>query len=262
MVRRIAVVVGLWGTLLPVQVAAQLQPGVGQVLPAFGARFSATDMLATTTRIAYYPPEFVDAFGPPPPEVHEDEDVNPVSTEISLDPGTFFGLRYAYNVTRRLAVEVEFNTGISVFVIQMLELLPEMEGEPQFETTTLDARIYQYFLNLSYHVGRWRAVHPFLSLGVGGQTMNLRQKGAIKTDPIKDAAVMAGIGIHFRGNDRLGIRLELRDFMYNFYFDNQFANDLSYLIVANRDVGRAVAVADPRFQNDLVLTLGFQVRVH
>jgi hypothetical protein len=151
---------------------------------------------------------------------------------------------------------------VSVFVIQMLDLA-QVTGEPQFETTTTDARIWRYNLNLAYHMGNWRWFHPFLLGGVGAQIMDLRQKGAIKTDPIKDRTAMFGGGLYFHANDRLALRAELRDFMYKFSFDNQFANpDESWKIVHRRDVGLAVAAAQPTLQHDLAITLGFHLRIH
>ncbi|MFQ5599182.1 MAG: hypothetical protein ACE5G2_01370 [Candidatus Krumholzibacteriia bacterium] len=232
--------------LQPSDSRAQLVPGKHSVMPQFGATFATTDLLAATTLVP---------FGPPP-----HDEINPVSTEMTLDPGVFAGARYAYNLTRRLALEAEFGLGVSVFAIQMLELQEEMEGEPQFETTTTDARVFQYFVNLSYFFGPWEAVHPFVTLGVGSHSLDLRQKGPVNPDPVIDRAFMAGLGLLFHANDRLGIRVELRDFMYNFHFDNQFVSDLAGQIVSNRDIGLVTEVAGPRFQNDLVLSLGFMVR--
>ena len=232
--------------LMPATAWAQLVPGQGHVLPTFGTCVAGTDLLASTTPIEF------DHKGPP---------INDVSTSIGLDPGMYLGLRYTYNLNRRLAVEAEASYSVSGFVIEMLELVPDATGEPQFETTTTDARVYQLFADLAYHIGDW-PVHPFVTLGIGWHNMDLRQKGDIKTDPIKDVACRVGLGLLFRGNDRLGIRAEIRDVMYNFYFDNQFAGSASGQIVSNRDVGLAVAAAGPRFQNDLAITLGFEVRVH
>ena len=69
------------------------------------------------------------------------------------------------------------------------------------------------------------------------------------------------MGLTFRATDRLGIRVEVRDFMYNFSFDNQFVDPVrSRLLVANRpDFYNTTSKAGPRFQNDLALSLGFQV---
>jgi outer membrane protein with beta-barrel domain len=233
--------------LLPASAWAQLVPGQGHVLPTFGTCVAGTDLLASTTPIQF------DHTGQPP--------FNPVSTSIGLDPGLYLGLRYTYNLTRRLAVEGEASYSVSGFVIEMLELIPGATGEPQFETTTTDAHVYQLFADLAYHIGNW-PVHPIVTLGIGWHDMDLRQKGELKTDPIKDVACRVGLGVLFRGNDRLGIRAEIRNVMYNFYFDNQFAGAGSDQIVSNRDVGLAVAAAGPRFQNDLAITVGFEVRVH
>ena len=48
----------------------------------------------------------------------------------------------------------------------------------------------------------------------------------------------------------------------DFNFDNQFAGQDSWQIVSYRDVGRAVAVAEPTRQNDVTISIGFQIRVH
>jgi len=101
-----------------------------------------------------------------------------------------------------------------------------------------------------------------LTGGFGEQVMDLRQKGPLKTDPIRDHYFMAGFGGSFHAHDRLDIRLEIRDFIYNFHFDNQFAGENSWQIVSNRDVGRAVEASQPQLQHDIGVTLGFQVRVH
>ena len=231
---------------LPVGAQAQLVPGRHSLIPSVGAAFALADLMETTTPIPYA----------------DKEEVNPVTTNISLDPGVVFGLRYSYDLTRRLAVEVEGSFGISVFVIEMLEHLPEATGEPQFETTTMDARMWRYGINLAYHIGSWRYFHPFLLGGVGGQVMDLRQKGSLKTDPIRDATFVFGGGGYFHINGSLGIRAEIRDYIYNFQFDNQFAGPESDQIVANRDVGLAVAVSQPQRQHDLAVTVGFQIRVH
>ena len=238
---------------VPVGAEAQLVPGRHSLIPAVGVALATSDLLETTTPIAF-------GVQPLPPE--ENEQANPVTTTIGLDPGVVFGLRYTYDLTRRLAVEVDGSFGISVFVIEMLEHLPEATGEPQFETTTMDARMWRYGLNLAYHVGNWRTFHPFVLGGIGGQVMDLRQKGSLKTDPIRDATFVVGAGGYFRVSDALGIRAELRDTIYNFQFDNQFAGPESWQIVAYRDVGRAVAVSQPQRQHDLTVTLGFQIRVH
>lgn len=238
---------------LPVGAAAQLVPGRHSLIPAAGAGFATADLLESTTPIAF-------GVQPLPPE--ENEAANPVTTTIGLDPGIVFGLRYSYDLTRRLAVEVEGSYGISVLVIQMLEHIPDATGEPQFETTTMDARLWRYGVNLAYHMGSWRYFHPFLLGGVGGQIMDLRQKGSLETDPLRDATFVFGGGGYFHVNGRLGIRAELRDYIYNFHFDNQFAGPDAWQIVSFRDVGRAVAVSQPTRQHDLVITVGFQIRVH
>ncbi len=241
--------------LLPGVARAQLVPGKHSFEPLAGVSFATTDLLATTTPIA---------FGFPPFTEQDHAEANPVATTISLDPGAFGGIRYSYNFNRRLAVEGEFNAGVSVFVIQMLEIFsPDDEragGEPQFETTTTDARIYQYFINLSYYFATWGVANPYFTAGVGSRTLDLTQEGDVNVDSMHDRVAMAGLGLNFNVNDKLSIRFDVRDFMYNFHFDNQFAGRNSDRIVSFRDVGRAVAVAGPRFQNDIVVNLGFVMR--
>lgn len=238
---------------IPTVVEAQLVPGRHTIIPSFGVAFSNANLLVSRTPIG---------FGVQPLPDAENEAANPVDTEISLDPGFSLGLRYSYNMTRRLAVELDGNFGVSVLVVQMLEELPEPTTEPQYETTAMDARMYRYGFNLAYHMGNWQWFHPFLLGGVGGQVMDLRQKGEIKTDSIRDVTYMLGFGGYFHANDRLAIRAEVRDYIYNFHFDNQFAGDDSWRIIAFRDIGRAVAVSQPERQHDVLLTLGFQIKVH
>jgi outer membrane protein with beta-barrel domain len=238
---------------LPGAAAAQLVPGQHSIMPSVGATFATDNLLSTTTPIAF-------GIQPLPPE--ENASANLVSTEMRLDPGFSVGLRYAYNLTRRLAAEVEGNYGVSVFAIQLLEHLEEPTQEPQYETTTMDARIFRYGVNLAYHMGVWKDCHPFLLSGVGGQIINLRQKGPLNTDPVSNGTVVFGGGMNFRANNTLQIRAEVRDYVYNFHFDNQFAGPDSWQIMSYRDVGRAVAVSQPTRQHDLVVSLGFQMRIH
>ncbi len=237
---------------IPTVVRAQLVPGRHTIIPSFGVSFANENLLVSRTPIG---------FGVQPLPSFVNESANPVSTDISLDPGFSLGLRYSYNMTRRLAVEVDGSFGISVFVVQMLEELPEPTTEPQYETTAMDARVYRYGVNLAYHMGNWQRFHPFLLGGLGGQIMDLRQKGAIKTDSTRDVTVVLGFGGYFHANDRLAIRAEVRDYIYNFNFDNQFSGDDSWRIIAFRDVGRAVAVSQPERQHDVLLSLGFQIKV-
>lgn len=246
--------------LFPVAAHAQLTPGAQQIMPAVGFQIATQNLLESVTQIDFC------GFPTTPGQGDCDhEAANPVSTEISLDPGLYTGLRYEYNLTRRLQVEGELSFGISVFVVRMLEMFPPDEveegGEPQFETTTMDARILRLFLNLNYYVGPWTYVHPYLTFGVGGNLMDLRQKGVIKTDPHRDPAFQVGAGVRFRAGDRVDIRAEARTFMYNFHFDNQFAGETADLIISWRDVGRAVAAAEPEFQADVVVSFGVQARI-
>jgi len=201
------------------------------------------------------------AYGIQPLPDQENDEAGPVETTISLDPGFVAGLRYSYNLTRRLGVEVEGSFGINVFLIRMLDLEQET-GEPQYENTTTDARMWRYSGNLAYHIGDWPWFHLLLTAGVGEQVMNLRQKGPLKTDPIRDRFVVAGLGGAFHAHERLDIRVELRDFIYNFHFDNQFAGENAWQLVSRRDVGRAVAASQPELQHDIGVTIAFQVRVH
>jgi hypothetical protein len=237
--------------LLPVGAQAQLEPGRHSVIPFVGPTFGTQDLLYSVAPIAF-------GIQPLPDEVNDT--AGPVETTIGLDPGFMVGVRYSYNLTRRLAVELEGSAGINIFVIQMLDLLQET-GEPQYETTTTDARMWRYSANLTYHIGDWQWFHLLLTAGFGDQVMNLRQKGPLKTDPIRDRYFMGGFGGSFHAHELLDIRLEVRDFVYNFHFDNQFAGEDSWQIVSNRDVGRAVAASQPELQHDIGITLAFQVRV-
>ena len=221
---------------------AQLQPGTHQLTPQVGVALATNDLMHST---AEHP--------------SNGEPVDVVA-DIGLDPGVFGGFRYVYALTRRLAVEGEFGFTASVCAIQLLELNPDAEGEPQFEVTTMDAHIYQYFLNLNYFVGTWGVVSPNLTVGIGQHVLDLRQKGEVNFDSIFDRAYLVGLGVMFHANPRLGIRVDVRDYMYNFHFDNQFADERSAGIITGRDIGLNVAAAGPRFQNDIVISLAFQVR--
>ena len=247
--------------LVPVSAAAQLIPGKHTVEPMVGVSFATKDLLSSTTLMAFGFPPFSEADHT---TRRPDGTAGDVNTTISLDPGVFTGLRYSYNVNRRLAVEGEFDAGVAVFVIQMLEIFqPGEEGadaaQPQYETTTTDARIYQYLLNMSYHFATWGVANPFFTLGVGSRTMDLRQSGSINPDAINDRIYMAGLGTNLNVNERLRIRFAVRSFLYNFSFDNQYAGRNSDRLVSFRDVGRATAVAAPTFQNDVNVNLGFVI---
>lgn len=248
---------------LPGSAGAQLVSGKHHFEPIAGVAFSTSNLLSTTTPMAFgitpFTPEELEECGPGETSPGCS---NPVSTTISLDPGAFAGLRYTYNLNSRLSVEGEFTGGVSVFVIEMLEHFPPDDersnaAEPQFETTTMDARIYQYMFNLSYYFARWGVANPYFTGGLGARTMDLRQKGDVNVDSIKDGMYMLGAGINFNVNERLRIRFDVRDVMYNFSFDNQFAGRRSDEIVSFRDIGQAVEVASPEFQNDIYISLGF-----
>lgn len=222
----------------------QLQPGAHHVTPQFGASFGTNELLHSAAMHM----------------VPGKEQPVQIVADISIDPGVFTGFRYEYAMTRRLAVEGEFNFGVAVTAVQLLLIDPDAEGEPQYDITTLDARVFQYFLNLNYFVGSWGVVSPVLTVGIGQHDLDLRQKGEVSLDPIFDRAYVVGLGVMFDAHPRLGIRLDVRDFMYNFEFDNQFADFRSADILDGRDIGLNVATANPRFQNDVVVSLAFQVR--
>jgi opacity protein-like surface antigen len=248
--------------LVPVTATAQLVPGEHSFAPLAGVSFARSDLANATTEIA---------LGFPPVSDSLQALAGLVSASLSLDPGVFTGVRYAYNVNRQLAVEAEFNAGIAVFVIEMQQQRTEEdEGIPGIESTTTDARIYQYFVNLSYYFATWGAANPFFTAGFGSRTMNLRQKGEVNFDNIYDRTYMAGAGLNFNVNSRLRIRFDVRDFMYNFSFDNQLAGHNSDIIhcpvinangeAACRDVELATSASGTKFQNDIVVSLGFLMR--
>lgn len=248
--------------LTPGAAVAQLVPGEHSLAPLAGASFATSELARSTTEIALGFPPVSDSLQAIAPLV---------STSISLDPGVFTGLRYSYNVNRRLAVEAEVSAGISVFVIEMQQHpTEEDEGIPGVETTTTDARIYQYFINLSYYFATWGVANPFFTAGFGSRTTDLRQKGDVNFDTIYDRAYMAGTGLNFNVNNRLRIRFDVRDYMYNFSFDNQLAgrdSDRIHCPVTNingesacRDLKLATTASGPSFQHDIVVNLGFLMR--
>lgn len=189
---------------------------------------------------------------------------NPVITDIKVDPGLFVGARYVYALNRRLAVEAEFDFGLAICAIRELEIMEDMEpgDQPQYDTTTMDARNFQLSVNLVYFLGNWSRANPFLTIGVGDHNLDLRRKGAVNPDPIHDRMLMAGLGTILHATERLGVRIELRNFMYNFSFDNQFVDPVqsqNILFRRGKDFYKATSVAGEKFQNDLTLTLGFMV---
>ena len=165
-----------------------------------------------------------------------------------------------YALTRRLGLELELSWAVAVHVIEQTQLDPEATGTPQVETTTTDARIVQGFANLTYFMGQYGASSPFLTVGFGQHVMDLDQKGNANPDPIYDTAFMAGLGLMIVSNETLSFRLEVRDYMYNFYYDNQFGDERSGDILGLRDIGIAVDGSEPRFQNDVTVTFGVMVK--
>lgn len=238
----------LWA-LVPGTALAQLSPGGIYVIPTVGAQFARSELLRNTA--IYSTPRVSD------PD-------NPVVTDIKLDPGTFGGLRLGYGLTRRLVVELEGAFGISVLALRQLEVREDSDGLPQYETTTFDSRNYQYGINLSYFLGPWQRAHLVLTTGIGEHAMDLRRKGAIDPDPVRDRTIMGGLGLVIHATDRLTVRTELRDFMYNFRFDNQFVEPVGGALILSRyhpeDFLRTTTIAGNKFQNDVSLTIGFQVR--
>jgi len=235
--------------LVPGTALAQLSPGRLYITPSAGAQFSRSELLRNTA--TYSTPR------PTDPD-------NPVVTDIKLDPGIFTGLRVGYGLTRRLAIELEGDAALAVCAIRQLELREDSTGLPQYETTTLDARIFQYSLNLTYFAGPWRRAHVSLTTGVGDHSMDLRRKGAVDPDPVRDRSLMAGLGLVIHANDRLTVRTELRDFMYYFRFDNQFVEPVaSQLILFRREEFlNTTSIAGNKFQNDLALTISFMVGLY
>ena len=239
----------LLGVALPGLAAAQLTPGNHHFMAQLGPFLPRSELLRTTSIRAT--PRITDP-------------TNPVVTDISLDPGLFLGARYVYAFNRRLAIEAEFDFGLALCAIRELEIMDDTEAgdQPQYDTTTMDARNYYLSVNLVYFLGNWARANPFLTVGIGDHNLDLRRKGSVDPDPIHDRMFMAGLGTILHANDRLGIRIELRDFMYNFRFDNQFVDPVqsqNILFRRGEDFINATSVGGEKFQNDIALTLGFMV---
>jgi hypothetical protein len=234
--------------LLPGSAAAQLTPGNHSFMAHFGPFIPRSELLRTAAVMKT-------------PRVTDPD--NPVITDMKLDPGLFLGARYFYALNRRLGVEAEFDFGLSIFAIRQLEIMEDTEegDQPQFETTTSDARTYQFSVNLVYFLGNWRRANPYLTAGIGNHILDLRRKGSIDPDPVRDRMFMAGFGTILHANERLGIRVEVRDFMYNFRFDNQFVDpaQAQFIVHGREDLIKATSVSGEKFQNDIALTLGFMV---
>jgi hypothetical protein len=235
--------------LLPQIAAAQLIPGSQTIIPSAGTLLPINELLRTS---AIYPP-----LRP------TDEEVG-VVTDISLDPGLFIGLRYGYALTRRLQIEAEFDWAVAVHVIRQLELREQTEAntQPQYETTTQDAHILQYGVGMTYYLANWQHARPFLVFGFGSHDMNLVPKGEVNPDPIRDRYILAGLGTTLPVSDRLGIQIEVRDFMYNFRYDNQFVDPgRTPPIVAPRDIYESTGISATKFQDDVVLSVSFAIRL-
>ena len=232
--------------LWPTVASAQLTPGAHYLLPSAGATFATNNLLEVTT---LYPP------------LRPTDDPLFVETVTGLDPGLYLSARYMYALTRRLAFEAEFGWGVAVHVIEQTPLDPEATGTPQIETTVSDAQIVRGFANLSYFLGPFGGLSPFVTAGFGSHKIDLRQKGDADPDPVYDTALMLGIGIMAISSESLSFRLEIRDFMYDFYYDNQFADERSDGILDLRDIGIAVRDGEPRFQHDITVTFGIQVKI-
>jgi hypothetical protein len=228
---------------------AQLQPGRFYVMPQFGPTLALNELLRK--------PAIYTTNRPTDPD-------NPVITDIKNDASLLLGARFGYALTRRLAIEAEGNWSVGVCVIRQLEIMPDAEAEdqPQYETTSLDSDTFMYGLNLAYYTGGWKQIQPVFTFGFGDHVMNLRRKGAVDPDPVRDRYIVAGLGFAIHATNRLMIRADVRDFMYNFRFDNQFVDtELSRLILFRREEFiRTTATAGDKFQNDLVVSVSFAVQ--
>ena len=235
--------------LLPQIAAAQLRPGSHTIIPSAGPLLPVNELLRTT---AIYP------------RLRETDTDNPVVTDISLDPGLFFGLRYGYALTRRLQVGAEVDWAVAVHVIRQLEIKPNpaADAQPQYDTVTQDAHILQYGLGFTYFLAAWQHAQPFLVGGFGSHDMNLVPKGEVNPDPVRDRYILAGFGTRLPVGDRLGIQIEVRDFMYNFRYDNQFVDpDRTPPITAPRNIYHSTSIAGTKFQDDVVLSVSFAIRL-
>lgn len=248
--RKLAVAAVL--ALLPGTAVAQLAAGKHYVVPTVGTVLPHSELLRNTALYRTF---------------RRSDPINPVVTDIKLDPGVFTGIRYAYGLTRRLCVEAEVDWAVSVHAIRQLEIKPSTgpDDQPQYETTTTDARILQYAVLLTYFPPFWQRVNPFFTVGAGNHSMNLSRKGHIDADPVQDRMIVAGVGAMLPAGDRLGIRVELRDFMYNFRYDNQYVDPALAPFVVDPvlrpDFYNTTSVAGTKFQNDLVLSVGFMARI-
>ena len=234
---------------LPQIAAAQLHPGSHTIIPSAGALLPVNELLRNG---AIYPP------------LRVTDTANSVITDLTMDPGLMVGLRWGYALNRRLQLQAEIDWAVAVHVIRQLEIKPNAEPgtEPQYETTTQDARILQYGLGLAYYLTTWQHAQPFLLVGFGSHDMNLVPKGEVNPDPVRDRYILAGLGTTLPVGDRLGIQIEIRDFMYNFRYDNQFVDpERTPPIVYPRDIYTSTSIAATKFQNDVVLSVGFALRL-
>ncbi len=233
----------------PATAGAQVVPGRFYVTPVFGPLVARNELLRGTA--IYSTPRTTD------PD-------NPVVTDIKLDPGLLTGARLGYGLSRRLTLDAEFDFAVAVCAIRQLEIRADTApgSLPQYETTTLDARIFQYFLSLSYFPMPSRRVQPSLTFGFGNHDLDLRRKGVVNPDAVHDRAIVAGLGLVIHATESLRIFGEIRDFMYNFRFDNEFVDpEMSQFILFRRpEFYRTTSTAGTKFQNDVAVTVGFSVQ--
>jgi hypothetical protein len=92
--------------------------------------------------------------------------------------------------------------------------------------------------------------------------MNLRRKGEVNPDPVRDRYVAAGLGLAIHATPRLTIRTDIRNVMYNFRFDNQFIDpeESRRVLFRREEFINTTSAAGEKFQNDLVVTVGFAIQ--
>jgi hypothetical protein len=189
--------------------AAQITPGAHYFEPFVGAILAETRAVARRRHLPDAAP-----VGP----------TNPVITDIKLDPGPVFRPALRLWADAQAPGRSGVLGGISIVAIRQLEIKPDVEegDQPQYETTT-HGRAHHAVRPQSHVLRRHVAEGDTVSSHSAPWSTSSTCVRRARSMPIRcTIAPSSSAGTVLPATDRLGIRLEIRDYMYNFRFDNQF----------------------------------------